>query len=62
MTKLVYRGVSYDSAEKPKNDHHHEKGLRYRGVRYDGDLAEKAAQAVPTVRQKKVYRGSVTYE
>ena len=56
MTKLTYRGVSYDSAQKPKNDHHHAKGLKYRGVSYDGDQAEKRAMPVPA-GHKKVYRG-----
>ena len=56
MTKLTYRGVSYDTADKPKNDHHHAKGLQYRGVRYDGDDAEKRAQPVPAGHQK-IYRG-----
>lgn len=58
MTKLTYRGVSYDSAQQPTTDHHHEKGLKYRGVSYDGDQAERAAQAVPA-GHKKVYRGVV---
>lgn len=58
MTKLTYRGVSYDSKDLPKADHQHAKGLKYRGVSYDGDAAEKAAQAVPA-GHKKVYRGVV---
>ena len=59
MTKLTYRGVSYDSAQKPKNDHHHAPGLRYRGVDYDGDEAERQAQAVPA-GHRRVYRGIQT--
>lgn len=59
MTKLTYRGVSYDSKDLPKTDHHHEKGLKYRGVDYDGDEAEKAARAIPS-GQKQVYRGVVS--
>lgn len=56
MTKQTYRGVTRDSEEKPKNDHHHEKGLKYRGAEYDGDAAEEAAQPVDA-GHKKVYRG-----
>lgn len=56
MTKMTYRGVSYDSSEKPKNEHRHAAGLKYRGVSYDGAQAEKAAQPVPAGHEK-VYRG-----
>ena len=56
MTKQVYRGVERDSSEKPENDHHHEKGLKYRGADLDGEQAEKDAQSVPA-GHKKVYRG-----
>lgn len=56
MTKQVYRGVEWDSEDKPKNDHHHEKGLKYRGADLDGDQAEKDAQAVPA-GHKHIYRG-----
>ncbi|MEL6978731.1 MAG: DUF4278 domain-containing protein [Pseudomonadota bacterium] len=58
MTKLTYRGVTYDSKDQPKPDHNHPKGLKYRGVSYDGDQAERAAQAVPA-GHRKVYRGVV---
>ncbi|MEL6979397.1 MAG: DUF4278 domain-containing protein [Pseudomonadota bacterium] len=58
MSKQTYRGVTRDSSEKPENDHHHEKGLKYRGVDYDGDQAEKEAEAAPNDHQK-VYRGVV---
>ena len=56
MTKQTYRGVTRDSSEKPQNDHHHEKGLKYRGEDLDGDKAEHDAQSVPA-GHKKVYRG-----
>ncbi|MEM9723910.1 MAG: DUF4278 domain-containing protein [Pseudomonadota bacterium] len=58
MTKLTYRGVSYDSAQKPKNAHQHASGLKYRGVSYDGEEAAKNAQAVPA-GHKKIYRSAV---
>lgn len=56
MSKQVYRGVEHDTGKKPANDHHHEKGLKYRGVDLDGDQAEKDAQAV-AAGHKRVYRG-----
>lgn len=56
MAQQTYRGVTRDSSEKPQNVHQHEKGLTYRGVGYDGDQAENAAQPVPA-GHKKVYRG-----
>lgn len=57
MSKQVYRGVEFDSAEMPKNDHHHDAGLRYRGAELDGAEAERDAQAV-NKGYEKVYRGS----
>ena len=56
MSKQVYRGVESDSDDKPKTDHHHEKGLKYRGSDLDGDQAEHDAKAAPS-DHKKVYRG-----
>ncbi|MCI4664869.1 MAG: hypothetical protein MRY74_09125 [Neomegalonema sp.] len=56
MSKQVYRGVEFDSEEKPKNDHHHEDGLRYRGAELNGEEAEKEAQAI-SAGHNKVYRG-----
>lgn len=58
MSKLVYRGVEFDTNEQPQNDHHHVDGLRYRGVEFDGDAAEQAAQPVEA-GHRKVYRGVV---
>lgn len=58
MSKLVYRGVTFDTSDKPKNDHHHADGLRYRGVEFDGDAAERAAQPVDN-GHRHVYRGVV---
>lgn len=57
MTNLIYRGVSYNSAEKAANAGKHGDNLRYRGVSYDGAQAQKQAQAAPSAH-KKVYRGA----
>lgn len=56
MSKQVYRGVEHESSEKPENDHHHAKGLKYRGADLDGEKAEDEAQAHPE-GHKHVYRG-----
>lgn len=60
MTKKTYRGVEYDSEDLPKTDHHHEKGLKYRGADLDGDKAEADAEAKPSGHDK-VYRGVTTH-
>lgn len=56
MTKLVYRGVSYEKETLPSTDHHHEQGLRYRGYEFDGVKAEADAKAKPAGR-RRIYRG-----
>ncbi len=58
MSKLVYRGVAYDSQDKPQNDHHHADGLRYRGAELDGEAAERDAQPIEA-GHRKIYRGVV---
>ena len=55
--KLNYRGVSYNKADKPQNEHRHGDNLTYRGVDYDGAEAEKQAQAAASAH-KKIYRGA----
>lgn len=58
MTNLIYRGVSYDTDQKPALDRHHGDDLRYRGASYDGYEAERAA--APSRRgERLVYRGVV---
>lgn len=59
MTKLTYRGVSYDSKDVAATDHRHEPGLRYRGVEYDGAAAERDAKP-KAANMRKIYRGVVT--
>lgn len=56
MTKFIYRGAQYDSEDiKPASPKHGDE-LRYRGVRYNGDAAEKDARAKGAPHQQ-IYRG-----